>query len=834
MQFLDVELYRTTLRLSRQPLVRLSAIDIAPDHPDHTLVFIHGFAGNATQWRNQLTHFSSLNRVVAIDLRGHGRSEAPENGQHSMDDLIGDLETAFRQLRLPQRFVLIGHSFGGAVVTEYATRHPDQVEKLVLIASASAYPIKPIFRFGLSLPESLLRFISPLTRRWLGAPPTVLRRIWYNAMQQWRGDELFARLTVPTLVIRGHRDDVFDTEKFMEVSRLVPNAQDIDVGASGHLVMLERREAVNRAIEAFLSDRPRSWRESFASSPSGGTGPLFKDRPWLAHYDDGVPPTIAIPRMSVSQFLSSATHRFPQRIAIRFAGASLTYRRLNNDVNRFANALRSLGLQPGDRVMLLLPNLPQTIVAYFGVLKAGGVVVSTHVNTDADEVIREIGISQTRVLVTLTRFQALAERAKDETSLGQVVFTSVKDYLTEWKWLAYTFREEAKQGDRLTKVPLPPYFLMRQLLFAHSDKSPDVPFDPDALAVIQFTGGTTGLPKGVMLSHRNLVANTLQNRHWMADVAEDNERFLALLPFSHSYGLTTALNVPISMGATIIVVPRFDIQQVLDIIKAERPTMFPGVPAMYVAINNAPGVRRYGIESIKACLSGSAPLPVEVQEAFEKLTKGRLVEGYGLTEAGPVTHGNPLKGRRKVGSIGVPVPSTDARILDLATREPVLPGQLGELAIYGPQVMMGYWNDHIATRQSITPDGWLLTGDIAAMDDEGYFRIIARKQDLWYPGKPGEVAFPRDVEEVLFEIPQVEEACVVAIADQPIAFIIARRNRPTSESLRAYCDRRLPPELVPRVFIFVEHFPRNFIGKILRRELITLFQEIRAHGQPAD
>ncbi|MEK7326158.1 MAG: AMP-binding protein, partial [Chloroflexota bacterium] len=356
-------------------------------------------------------------------------------------------------------------------------------------------------------------------------------------------------------------------------------------------------------------------------------------------------------------------------------------------------------------------------------------------------------------------------------------------------------------------------------------KSPEVPVSPDDLAVIQYTSGTIGAPKGVMLSHRNLVANTLQTRHWLPQAKEGRERFLCCLPFSHAYGMTTALNCGISLGATLILKPTFEVADVLKTIKRERPTIFPGIPRMYVAINNYPGIRKYGISSIKACLSGSAPLPVEVQEAFERLTRGRLVEGYGLTEASPVTHANPLNGLRKVGCIGVPLPSTDAKIVDLASGKDVPPGQIGELAIRGPQVMLGYWGKGDETHRILTSDGWLLTGDVARMDEEGYFQLIARKAEMWYPAKPEHPAFPRDVEEVLFEVPQVKEAAVVAIANQPIAFIIAQKDRPTADSLIAYCKRRLPPELVPRLVIFVDDFPRSFIGKVLRRELAKRYEE---------
>jgi long-chain acyl-CoA synthetase len=359
-----------------------------------------------------------------------------------------------------------------------------------------------------------------------------------------------------------------------------------------------------------------------------------------------------------------------------------------------------------------------------------------------------------------------------------------------------------------------------------SDKSPTVDIVPEDLAVIQYTGGTTGQAKGVMLTHRNLVANALQTRHWLPDAQEGKERFLCVVPIFHSYGLTTALNVPVALGAAMILKSQFQILDILKSIRKYKPTIFPGVPSMYVAINNFRSVRKYGIRSIKACISGSAPLPVEVQEAFEKLTKGRLVEGYGLTEASPVTHANPLGGKGKVGSIGVPLPSTEAMVVDLIKgKKEVAPDQIGELAVRGPQVMKGYWKNPEATNKILNEDGWLLTGDIAQRDEDGYFRIIARKADMWYPAKPGKPAFPRDVEEVIYEIPQVKEVAVVAVASHPFAFVIAGRERPTPESVIAYCKRRLPPDLVPRFVIFMEDFPRTFIGKVLRRELAKRYEQ---------
>jgi long-chain acyl-CoA synthetase len=559
---------------------------------------------------------------------------------------------------------------------------------------------------------------------------------------------------------------------------------------------------------------------------------LLKERPWLPYYDDSVPATIAVPRVPLHSLLESAVRRFPYHSALIFAGTHLAYQQLNQEANRFANGLRSLGIEKGERVMLLLPNLPQMVIAFYGVLKAGGVAVFTLPTTTPDDLVRQIKECGARALVALyeSRESLLQIRntlsAANERSPYQLILTRTTDYIDSTRRMVSQLTREERQAAIPNESSSADLHDWKQLLETQSREAPEIAIAPGDLAAIIYTGGTTDLPKGVMLSHRNLVANALQTRHWIPDAQEGRERFLCVLPFSHSYGLTTAMNVPIALGATMILMPKFEPGEVLKTIRRYRPTLFPGVPQMYVAINDYPGVRRFGVSSIKACISGSAPLPVEVQEAFEKLTRGRLVEGYGLTEASPVTHGNPLRGQRKVGSIGIPFPSTEAHVVDLRRGKKEVPtGHIGELAVRGPQVMLGYWENPQETQRALSPEGWLLTGDVAQMDSEGYFRIIARKADMWYPSKPEEPAFPRDVEEVLFEVPQVKEAAVVAIAGQPIAFIIARKERPTAEALIAYSRRRLPPELVPRLVIFVDDFPRTFIGKVLRRELAKRYQD---------
>ncbi|CAN5596746.1 long-chain fatty acid--CoA ligase [soil metagenome] len=626
---------------------------------------------------------------------------------------------------------------------------------------------------------------------------------------------------MPTLIIRGHLDFLFEKPMFEKVATAVPNAEDVDVGASGHLVMLERHDAVNRAIERVLEGpNTRSWRTDHHADEAAERGALLRQRPWLAHYEQDVPFTIAIPHVPLPFLLESAVRRFPRHMAIQSAGTGITYQQLDEAVNQFANALLALGLQKGERVMLLLPDLPQFIIAFYGTLKAGAVAVLTPPQTENSELLSQLQSTAAKILVTIYENSEIAGQMQ-KAGLVHVIFTRKQE------WTVGVEAERTPLGQDQADV-----HHFTSLLEKQSNSAPEVSIADTELALIQYTSGTTGAAKGVMLSHRNLLANTLQTRHWIPTAQEGKERFLCALSFSHMYGLTTTLNVPLALGATLILEPGFDLARVLNAIKRYKPTIFSGVPGMYVAINNFPGVRKMGIESINLCISGSAPLPVEVQEGFEKLTKGRLVEGYGLTEAAPVTHANPLNGRRKVGTIGIPLPSTEATIFDLASGEPGMEaGQIGELAVRGPQVMLGYWQQPEATAQVLHKDGWLLTGDVAQMDPEGYFRIIARKADMWYPDRPsnatGEPAFPRDIEEVLYEVPQVKEAAVIAIANQPIAFVTTSADRPTAEALIAYCRRRLSPELVPRLVIFVEDFPRNFIGKILRKELVKRFEQLK-------
>lgn len=832
---LDLELYREEVQVAED--VTLSLIEVSPERPDNTLVFIHGFGGNARQWQYQIEAFAERNRVLAPDLRGHGRSDRPRRG-YDMAHLVGDLEAIVQARDVHGPLVLVGHSFGGAIATEFALAHPRRVSRLVLIASADEYDLVWPYKLMARLPPPVLASFQPLFKGFVDASLLSLQRMFHSTVDNWQGTDKFPRLDMPVLIIRGERDRVFPQAAFARVASLIPDADDVNVGASAHMVMIERRDAVNRTIDRFVEagvdEAAHSrWR---SERTHHGRAHLLVERPWLLHYESGVPHTLDIPRLPLTRLLDRAAHRFRFRPAILYQGRSLNYRTLSREVARCTNALRALGVVKGTRVMLLLPNVPNLVIAYYGALRLGAIVVMSNPLADPEEIARQARESGAEILVTLTRHQDVALAVGARSNVRHVVYAHIADYYPVftrlfWKSGLFPWRRRWRRKNRLRHTLSPQNYHWRPLLRQHDVEVPHVEVQPEDVAVIQYTGGTTAHPHGVTLTHYNLVANTFQTRVWIPTAQDGEERILSVLPFSHIYGMTTALNLSVALGAAMILLPEFDTREVLESIKRFSPSLFPGVPSMYVAINDFPNVRKYDVQSIQACLSGAAPLPIEVKEAFEKLTRGRLVEGYGLTEAGPVTHANPIFGQDKVGSIGLPLPNTEAKIVDLRTGIPlpVPAGQFGELMVRGPQVMGGYWHDPAATKRVLDADGWLRTGDVARMDEDGYFQIISRRQDMWQ-GDDATPAFPRDAEEVIYELPEVREVVVVGIANRPVAFVQLKEGTSVpARSIIAYAHRRLPPDQVPRHIVFVKDFPRTFIGKVLRRELVSQYaREIEA------
>lgn len=490
---------------------------------------------------------------------------------------------------------------------------------------------------------------------------------------------------------------------------------------------------------------------------------------------------------------------------------------------QFAHALIRRGVKKGDRVAIMLPNSPQAVIAYYGALFAGAIVVQTNPLYTERELTHQMVDSGAETIIALDLLYNRIMNVKPSTPLKRVVMTAVSDFLPFIKKLLFPLVQR-KQGTTVPTIrftnEVEPFLA---LLHETAPTPIKVDVDPERdLALLQYTGGTTGVAKGVMLSHMNLVANTIQCQSILYKMVPGQEKILGVLPLFHVFGMTGVMNYGVSIGAEIILAPKFDVTQVLKLIHKERPTMFPGAPTMFIGLINHPDLQKYDLSSIKACVSGSAPLPLEVQSRFEQLTGGKLAEGYGLTETSPVTHSNPFWGKRVNGSIGLPWPDTDCRIVDPNADEILPAGGIGELAIKGPQVMQGYWNRPEDTA-AVLRDGWILTGDMAYMDEDGYFYIVDRKKDMIIAG--GFNIYPREVEEVLFEHPAVQEAAVIGVPDPyrgetVKAFIVTKAGHEVSEEeLDRFCRSKLAAFKVPRQYEYRTELPKTMVGKVLRRQL---------------
>ena len=551
-------------------------------------------------------------------------------------------------------------------------------------------------------------------------------------------------------------------------------------------------------------------------------------RPWHKHWPEGLPKHIDYPEIPLQELLRRTVDKHPDWNAIMFYGKRITYAELDDLVNRFAAGLRGLGVKKGDRVSLLLPNTPHFFVAFFGVLRAGGVVVQTNIlytPRELEDLYNDAGV---QTVVTLDIFWHNLAKAKPKTRVSNVIIGDVGDFLPFPLRQLYPIRKRGdlkKEGHWPLDIPREPWVhRFRDFVRTAPQPGSEPPVNPaEDVAVLQYTGGTTGVPKGAMLTHRNLVVNALQDNAWLPWKRTEQERILGVIPLFHVYGLTTVLTAAVSDGAEVILHPNpREIDAILKLINKRRPTLFPGVPTMYIAILRNPKLAKYDLKSIKACVSGSAPLPNEVRHEFERVTGGKLVEGFGLTEASPITHANPLVGLIKEG-IGIPWPDTDSKIVEIDDASKDVPqGGIGELAIRGPQVMKGYWNKPAETA-NVLHDGWLLTGDIGRMDEDGYFFIVDRKKDMILCS--GYNVYPREVEEVLYMHPAVQEAAAIGVPDpyrgeSVKAFVVLKAGQTaTAEDVIAFCKGKLAPFKVPKQVAFEKELPKTMVGKVLRREL---------------
>jgi len=558
---------------------------------------------------------------------------------------------------------------------------------------------------------------------------------------------------------------------------------------------------------------------------------MFKEKPWLKFYEPHVPERIDYPATVMPAVLEETARKYPDHVALIFKGTKVTFSEYNAAVDRFAAVLQGLGVKKGDRVAIHLPNCPQFPITYYAILRIGGIVVPCNPLYTAREMKHQLRDSGAEIVVTLSAMYPIIKQIRADTNLRHVIVAKIKTFFPTVLKLLFTLLVEKKTGHKADISGDADTHWFTDLMSKAPAKPQPVELAWDDTAVLMYTGGTTGVSKGAQLTHKNILVNAYQCKVWIS-AKEAQDVSLTALPLYHSYAMTTCMNQATLVGTTLILIPDpRDLEDLLKNVTEHKPTQYPGVPAMYVTINNYPNLDKYDVGSIQVCISGAAGLPVEVQQRFQELTGARLVEGYGLSEATPVTHANPIFGDNRVGTIGVPWPDTEVKIVDTATGERVLGvGEEGELCIRGPQVMKGYWNMPTETANTLRPDPeggghWLYTGDIAVMDGDGYFKIVDRKKDMIL-GAGGYNIYPREIEDVLYEHPKVLEVAAAGIpledkGERAKVYIVLKAGETaTEEEIIAFCKDNLAPYKVPKFVEFRDSLPKSTVGKILRRVLV--------------
>ncbi|MEA3440962.1 MAG: long-chain fatty acid--CoA ligase [Chloroflexota bacterium] len=553
----------------------------------------------------------------------------------------------------------------------------------------------------------------------------------------------------------------------------------------------------------------------------------MNDRPWVQHYDEGVPDTIEYQEIPLFVLLEEAAKNYPDAPCTIFKGARITYKEMNERTDRLAAGLAALGVKKGDRVGIFMPNTPQFVLAYFGIIKAGGIVVATNPLYSKREIEYQVNDSGVEIMIVMSNFYNTIKEIQPKTKVRQLVVTNIKEALPPVLGFLFGLTQEKKSGFRVDLAEGDIW--LQDLINQHTpDERPSLEISADDMALFQYSGGTTGIPKAAIALHRNLVSNTQQMYVWVTDLKDGEEVFLMAIPLFHVYGMVAGMCWAIKSAAAMVMIPNpRDLKDVLESIQKYGVSIYPGVPTMYNAINNHPDVQagKYNLSTVRACISGSAPLLRETKDKFEALTGGKLVEGYGLSETPTATHCNPLYGYNPPGSIGLPFPDIDCRIVSLEDEVTVLDvDEIGELVIRGPQVMKGYHNMPTETANALR-DGWLYTGDIARMDKDGYFYIVDRKKEVIKPG--GFQVWPRTVEEAIAENPKVLEVGVAGIPDPHRgetvkAWVVLKPDdQATEDEIKDWCRERLAKFEVPTYVEFRDELPKTMVGKILRRELVA-------------
>ena len=548
-----------------------------------------------------------------------------------------------------------------------------------------------------------------------------------------------------------------------------------------------------------------------------------KSKTWLNSYEQGVKKSVDFNDILIPQYLEESTKNFPDNTALIFQGFTLTFKELNEMVARFAAALKGFGVKKGDSVAILLPNVIPCVVAYYATLKIGGIVVLNNPLYSDRELLHQFNDSDSTFLITLDLLANRMVKLREKTKIKTIVYTSIGEYLPFVKRLLFPLVAK-KKGLAADVTPARDLYKFKDIIAKYSPDYTQTDLDIDDVAMYQYTGGTTGISKGVMLTHKNISYQIQQIEAWFPSFEKGVEVMLGALPIFHVFGMSVSMNFAIRMGWSNVLVPKPQPEPLLEAISKFKVTFAPLVPTMYIGILDHPDLATTDLTSIKGCFSGSAPLPLEVINNFQEKTGSIIVEGFGLTESTPVTHINPFKGVRKQGSIGVPIPETECKIVDLEDPSIEVPmGEPGELLIRGPQVMKGYLNNPDETKKTLIQDGFLCTGDVAKMDEDGYFYIVDRIKDMIISG--GYNVYPRDIDEVLFEHPNILEACCIGVPHEKRgeavkAFVILKEGKEMTErEVIDYCDSKLAKYKLPTQVEFRQELPKSNVGKILRKDL---------------
>jgi long-chain acyl-CoA synthetase len=546
----------------------------------------------------------------------------------------------------------------------------------------------------------------------------------------------------------------------------------------------------------------------------------MEDKLWYKSYRPEVPKSLDYEDMSMVDILSRTAKNFPDRNALIYMGKKITYRELDKLVIQFANVLIEIGVKPGDRVSLLLPNIPQIVIAYYGIWRAGAVAVPNNPLYTDRELEHQFNDSGSTTLVTLDLLAPRMLALRSKTKIKRIISCHINDYLPFPIKQLFPFVKK----DMYKKFETAPdFYEYRQIMLSPPSNPPNISRSFNDTGLIPYTGGTTGPSKGVVLTHKNISYLTQIIKSWFFDLKETHQTELAVFPFFHIAGFMTVMNTAILLGWTDVLVPKPEPKVVLDMMLKYKPTVIPAVPTIYVGLLGLPNFRKSDLSFIKGFFSGAAPLALETINDLKAATGADLVEAYGMTESSALITVTPWRGKIKAGSAGVALPDTDIKVVDIDTGTKEMPvGKEGEILFKGPQMCQGYFNNPDETSNSIR-DGWFYTGDIGKFDDDGYLYIVDRKKDMIIAG--GYNIYPRDIDEVLFEHPKVEEACAIGIpheyrGETVKAFIVIKPGESlTEEELDTYCREQLASYKVPKIYEFINELPKSAVGKILRKDL---------------